>query len=171
MADVKTTETQDTTEETKVEITETTTSDKSETTQDTGDQSTKFDALLKTVNNIAAKVRKGEVDPETLQNFNASVDKLADLKKPVEPDNDLIAEVAALKKQVNDGEFNKRVLEIKTANGLSDSDLDLISDPDLDKFEKRAIEMGNRNKLSNHREAKKVIPDDLKDNEFARRFL
>ena len=170
MDDVQTTETQETTEEPKVESTESTTSNASETTQETGDQSIDFTEIKKQLDGLSTLARKDEtVDTALLEKVDASINRLADSLKPTETPEDS-ERIATLEKKVSDGENALKVQEIKTTYGLSDSDMDLISDPDLDKFEKRAKEIGKRNKLSNRREATGVFPEGIAGNPTAERL-
>ena len=154
-------------------IVEPTTSDKSEPTSEKS-ETVDLTGLQNQLNGISAQLRKGEVDPVLLEKLNASVTLLSELKKPVEtidPNPELVTEVASLTKRLDDSDRAFKVQEIKTTYGLSESDLDLISDPDLEKFEKRAKDLGDRNKLQTRRESRDKIPDDLKDNEFVRRMM
>ena len=139
-------------------------------TPEKGEQSIDLSSLQKQLDGISTLARKdGKVDTALLEKVDASINRLADsLKPPEAPDES--ERIAALEKKVSDGENALKVQEIKTTYGLSDSDVELIGDPDLELFEKRAKVQADRNKLQTRRQSVGKIPADLEGNETAERL-
>jgi len=156
-----------------------------DTTQETGGQ----EVSAKAEENIASEtgmsqedidkrlgylLRKRDVEAATKLLKEHNKPEPVDMSKYVEKEKfDALFELfekAQEQQEVKERETAKAA--IVSQYGLTEADVELIDDDDVEKFEKRAAALaGRQSNMAKYKAVSTKVPDDLKNNELAQRLL